>query len=82
MKNLFYYRTSIALIGIAEDGNAITNLWFQGGRIPGDAVERETALLAETNKQLLEYLSGERKGFTVPLAPEGTPFQKKVWESC
>lgn len=81
MKNLFYYRTSIGLIGIAEDGNAITNLWFQGERIPGDAVEQETDLLAEANKQLVEYLSGERKEFTVTLAPAGTPFQKKVWES-
>ena len=81
MKNLCYYRTSIGLIGIAENGKSITNLWFQGERIPAHAVEQETSLLAEADKQLLEYLSGERKKFTVPLAPAGTPFQKKVWES-
>ncbi|MFI5264282.1 MAG: methylated-DNA--[protein]-cysteine S-methyltransferase [Candidatus Kapaibacterium sp.] len=30
--------------------------------------------------QLTEYFSGKRKEFSLPLAPEGTPFQKQVWQ--
>ncbi len=30
-------------------------------------------------QQLTEYFSGERQQFTVPLDPQGTPFQQSVW---
>ena len=32
-------------------------------------------------EQLREYLRGERKMFDLPLAPEGTVFQKAVWSA-
>ncbi|NUM59755.1 MAG: methylated-DNA--[protein]-cysteine S-methyltransferase [Bdellovibrionaceae bacterium] len=37
-------------------------------------------LLLETEKQLNEFFSGTRKTFDLPLDPEGTLFQKKVWK--
>ena len=33
----------------------------------------------ELEQQLRAYFSGELENFTVPLSPEGTPFQQKVW---
>lgn len=33
----------------------------------------------ELEKQLREYMDGERKSFSIPLKPNGTEFQKKVW---
>lgn len=30
--------------------------------------------------QLAEYFNGERKSFSIKLNPEGTDFQKKVWD--
>lgn len=30
-------------------------------------------------RELGEYFAGERRAFTVPVAPEGTPFQRRVW---
>lgn len=33
----------------------------------------------ELEKQLREYMRGERKSFSIPLNPNGTQFQKKVW---
>jgi methylated-DNA-[protein]-cysteine S-methyltransferase len=30
-------------------------------------------------RQLSEYFSGKRKTFDLPLAPEGTEFQKRIW---
>lgn len=39
-----------------------------------------TQILHETEKQLCEYFSGNRKFFNLPLAINGTEFQKKVWQ--
>jgi methylated-DNA-[protein]-cysteine S-methyltransferase len=38
-------------------------------------------LLNNTKKQLTEYFNGYRMYFDLPLAPQGTPFQKKVWKA-
>ena len=32
-------------------------------------------------EQLLEYFEGKRKKFELPLSPDGTVFQKKVWNA-
>ena len=32
-------------------------------------------------KQLTEYFDGKRETFNLPLAPEGTDFQKEVWNA-
>lgn len=33
----------------------------------------------EAKRQLLEYFEGQRRCFTLPVAPQGTPFQQRVW---
>ena len=38
-----------------------------------------TPLLRQAAAELREYFEGERKIFTIPLAPKGTPFQQRVW---
>jgi methylated-DNA-[protein]-cysteine S-methyltransferase len=81
MKNIFFYPTEIGLIGIASEGNAITDLYFPGESIPKDAVVQETELLKEAGRQLQSYLAGELTDFTLPFAPTGTDFQRRVWES-
>jgi len=81
MKNIFFLQTNIGEIGIMENGTAITNLFFKGAIVPQDAVVKETALLKEAGQQLQDYLSGKRRSFELPLAPEGTEFQQKVWQA-
>jgi methylated-DNA-[protein]-cysteine S-methyltransferase len=36
--------------------------------------------LRECSAQLGEYFAGERGRFDLPLAPRGTPFQRRVWQ--
>ena len=43
--------------------------------VPGDH-----PLLTRAEKELAEYFAGERRDFTVPLAPVGTDFQRTVWD--
>lgn len=42
--------------------------------------KHSTPLLEKAETQLKEYFSGKRKEFDLPLDPEGTEFQKKVWQ--
>ncbi len=35
--------------------------------------------VAHVRKELQEYFAGDRKAFTLELAPEGTEFQHRVW---
>lgn len=42
--------------------------------------ERPSPVLEQAARELEEYFAGAMRAFTVPLSPEGTEFQKKVWE--
>lgn len=37
-------------------------------------------ILQNAEEQLKEYFKGERSKFDLPLAPQGTEFQKQVWQ--
>ncbi|WP_271712404.1 methylated-DNA--[protein]-cysteine S-methyltransferase [Anaeromicropila herbilytica] len=43
--------------------------------------KRETPIIQEAYQQLLEYFSGTRTKFELSISPEGTEFQKKVWNA-
>lgn len=81
MKKVFFYDTPIGRIGIAENGKGITDIFFAAAESPKDAALEETELLNDAAKQLTDYLAGKRKDFELPLSPEGTEFQKAVWEA-
>jgi methylated-DNA-[protein]-cysteine S-methyltransferase len=50
---------------------------------PNPDWEQDAAALDEPIRQLRAYFAGELETFDLPLAPEGTPFQQKVWnELC
>lgn len=83
MKNIYYYQTSIGELGIAEDGVSITEIFISNNekQEPCDTIEiKETPLLKKAAEQLSEYFAGKRKEFELPLNPNGTEFQKKVWD--
>ena len=81
---LYYeiYDTEIGKILIAGDGESITNLCVEGSlNLPG-AKRGETALLGQAAGALRAYLAGEKDAFAgLPLNPQGTPFQKQVWQA-
>lgn len=68
--------TKIGTISIIEENQKIIAIQMKEEK---EAVLKETPLLKETEKQLIEYLEGNRKSFQVPLNPKGTEFMKKVW---
>lgn len=80
MMNVIYYDTEIGKIKIEENGVAITKIEFMGQDIQ-EELGNETELLKETIKQLEEYFRGVRKDFDLPVEPNGTEFQRRVWKS-
>ena len=63
------------LTGIAFDGDRYAPphnpAWLRDPALP---VLRRAAI------ELAEYFAGARREFDLPLAPKGTPFQRRVWE--
>ena len=47
---------------------------------PDAAWQEEAEPLAAARQQLMEYFHGQRRDFHLPLAPQGTPFQRRVWQ--
>ncbi len=45
------------------------------------AIDRAQQWLTALSRQLAEYFGGSRRSFDVPLAPFGTPFQRRAWDA-
>lgn len=71
--------TPIGTLRIGEDGGGITSLEFVTGLVPLEAISVKGIYLLEAVAQLQEYFTGKRKLFDLPLHPQGTEFQQKVW---
>ena len=69
---------------LAGTAQALTTVHFQAGPRPLRPAEewcRAAAPFARVQAQFLEYFSGARRRFELPLAPAGTPFQLRVWRA-
>jgi methylated-DNA-[protein]-cysteine S-methyltransferase len=68
---------------LAQDEAGLRQINFsQNGRpTPAeDGWREDPSPLKETIRQLRAYFAGELETFDLPLAPEGTRFQQKVWD--
>ncbi len=81
MKKYAVYPFEIGKIVIMEEAGRVTNLFFLDSKPSFSAISEETPVLRQTAAELKEYFSGRRKSFTVPLEPDGTPFQRSVWKT-
>ena len=86
MTNFAFLDSPLGRLVAVADGDAVLRIHFAGQKYspPIRSSWRENsacAPLRETIRQLREYFAGARREFTVPLAPEGTPFQREVWKA-
>ncbi len=79
-----YFDTAVGRLLLARDGSGLRLINFQNGRRPHDPDpqwhERADAF-DDVVSQLREYFTGQRQQFELMLAPEGTPFQQRVWRT-
>lgn len=76
----YIYETSLGKIALTENGTAITRLIFSEV-LPEGVNSMETPLIKKAVQELQEYFSGTRQCFDLPLSPQGTDFQQKVWKA-
>ncbi len=79
------FGTPLGSILVVAENDHVTRVSFSGGKNfpsigPDWTLAPENPFLALAQHQIGEYLAGRRRIFTVPVAPSGTPFQKRVWE--
>ena len=82
--NFCYLETPIGVLLVAGDLSAVRHIRFpkQGKpqRPENGWIESASGPVQQAARQLREYFAGRRTGFDLPLAPEGTEFQRKVWQ--
>lgn len=78
-----FYLSPIGLLKIHTTEQGLCAIEFLGeGVLPKEkSVSSPHPLLQQAVRELDEYFRGERRVFTLPLAPQGTPFQHSVWEA-
>jgi methylated-DNA-[protein]-cysteine S-methyltransferase len=77
------------MVASVDEAGALTHLDFlEDAGDAGDWIARHArgaklrpgkAAIAPVVRTMGEYFAGERRDFTLPLNPRGTPFQKQVW---
>jgi len=77
--------TPIGGLLLARDEAGLRFIEFQKGRRPprqpATDWDQRDAEFDEVVKQLTDYFDGRRRRFDLPLAPEGTAFQQRVWRA-
>ena len=72
------------LVEYTPEGVRALRFWNAGAHPPArtrDDAPRADRVGRSVLTQLREYFAGERRTFDLPLAPEGTPFQRSVWSA-
>jgi methylated-DNA-[protein]-cysteine S-methyltransferase len=67
---------------LAADDSGLRLISFPKGKepaTPDSTWSKDETPLREPIRQLCAYFAGELETFNLPLAPQGTPFQQKVW---
>jgi len=86
MKRYDYYESPCGRMLLVADGEALCGVYFIGQKhfkeIDGDwRHDPRAAPLVQAKRELDEYFAGKRRKFGVPLAAEGTAFQRAVWQA-
>ncbi|MBQ7900662.1 MAG: methylated-DNA--[Clostridia bacterium] len=78
------YISPLGNIVLGSDGASLVGLWLEGQKyflgIYNEAEDNDSLEVFKATKRWLdEYFMGKNPEITMPLAPDGTEFQKKVW---
>jgi methylated-DNA-[protein]-cysteine S-methyltransferase len=72
-------RTPFAVLGIRTSSGAVTDIEYlslrERAQAPSDAIAERAC------RQLERYLKDPQWRFTLPLAPSGTAFRRRVWDA-
>ena len=74
--------SNLGRVTISEEDGALI-LCYIGENAPEKRMGRagDTPLLASAQRQIEEYLRGERRAFDLPVRLQDTPFRMRVWQA-
>lgn len=77
--------TPLGDVQISGENDALTGLWFVDQKYFPDGAEQwieepNYPIFQEVKAWLKAYFAGDKPVVTMNLAPQGTPFQKAVWD--
>jgi methylated-DNA-[protein]-cysteine S-methyltransferase len=78
-------KSPIGTLTVSGGDGCITGLWVEGQKyfartLGKEVVRQDIPVFKDVQKWLDIYFSGNEPDFTVPLMPEGSPFQKAIWD--
>ena len=73
--NILSFNSSIGWITISEEKNLVTSVKFGKNKNKGKSI-----VLLRLKKQILEFIKGKRKKFSIKLHISGSSLQKKIWK--
>ena len=81
-----YWDSPLQPLLLVSDGTALTGLYLNTPLHELEGHEKwkredEALPFQEAKRQLSAYFAGERREFTLPLAPSGTEWQRRVWDA-
>jgi methylated-DNA-[protein]-cysteine S-methyltransferase len=86
MKYTLPYTSPLGEMLLAADDDTLLGVYFLGQKhfpttLPDSNASRPGSVLDQTARQLADYFQGRRNAFDLPLAPQGTAFQRDVWDA-
>jgi methylated-DNA-[protein]-cysteine S-methyltransferase len=75
-----YYHSPVGILRISGTADYISEVEFPGRSTQPEGITGDVPpMLIQCVEQLIQYFSGERRHFELPLNQKGTPFQQEVW---
>ena len=75
------YDSPLGELLLISDGAALTGLDLEPKNLPTGIHKEDLSVFAQTKEWLDDYFAGTPRAVDVPLAPQGTAFQQRVWGS-
>ncbi|MDR2021570.1 MAG: methylated-DNA--[protein]-cysteine S-methyltransferase [Treponema sp.] len=84
MEYVYKIKSPVGMLTVSSDGKNVSGLWIEGQKyfaktLGKDVLEQNLPIFEDVKKWLGIYFSGKEPDFMPPLMPEGSPFQKSIW---
>jgi methylated-DNA-[protein]-cysteine S-methyltransferase len=84
MEYVHEIKSPVGMLTIASDGSNVSGLWIEGQKyfektLEKNVLKQNLPVFKDVQRWLDIYFSGKEPDFMPPLMPQGTPFQKAIW---